>query len=143
MNQQLEETLSKILDKSIELAEKTGEFVIEQGTELLQQFFMWHTAMHIFYIVLSFIFLIIAFTTPKLLGSKKELTTKDMEYGSISRNIKFLNRNYESGMPGIIFSVIICAGFSIASLAIFFIHIFYLINILIAPKLYLIEYFMK
>src|SRR5690625_6864055 len=43
----LEAQLAKVVEKSLEVAERTGEFVIEQAPELLREFYMWHTAKHI------------------------------------------------------------------------------------------------
>ena len=40
----LENKVVEILTKSVELAEKTGEFVIDQGNEVIQQFFQWQLA---------------------------------------------------------------------------------------------------
>ena len=39
---ELENTLNEILKKALEVAEKTGEFAIEQAPLLLQEFYMWH-----------------------------------------------------------------------------------------------------
>ena len=44
MSNELNQVLSKAIEKGIELAEKTGEFVIDQAPDLIQQFYHWHIA---------------------------------------------------------------------------------------------------
>ena len=59
MNNKLEEQLSKVVEKSIGLAEKTGEFVIEQAPQLLQEFYNWHIAESIIYLLLGLFILVL------------------------------------------------------------------------------------
>lgn len=155
MDKDLEKTLHKILEKSIELAEKTGEFAIKEGTELLQQFYAWHIASYIFWIF----FAILLFTSVTLIirrfGKKErpermhESEEKKMRVGYMEfytkpnkEYMRFLGRFYEEGdisfSVGFFFSVT-----SLASVIILLGNLYHLLFILIAPKLYLIEYFIK
>ena len=110
----LEETLATILEKALSLAEQTGEFAMEQAPELLQEFFMWHTATAILGIILS---LSLAYALHKII-----------KYFSNEVNDKGV---YIFEMFQIIPFVILC------------INTYELIYVLVAPKLYLIEYFIK
>ena len=56
----MEELLKPYIEKALQLAEKTGEFVIEQAPELLQQFYAWHTVKNIAGITGSVLLIIIA-----------------------------------------------------------------------------------
>ena len=114
----LEEQLSIILEKSLSIAEKSGEFIIEQAPLLLQEFYQWQTASHIIGVCL-FIFPLILFM----------YFYKTAEWG--------YNDGFKEVMA-IVFGIISLIT-AIASI----INIYYLCFILIAPKLYLIEYFVK
>ena len=48
---ELEKQLSKLVEKGIEVAEQTGNFVIEQAPDLLQEFFRWHISKNIFLMI--------------------------------------------------------------------------------------------
>jgi hypothetical protein len=41
---EVENQLAELIKKGIEVAEKTGEFAIEQAPLLLQEFYTWHIA---------------------------------------------------------------------------------------------------
>ena len=56
----LEQQLGTILEKALNVAEKTGDFVLEQAPQLLQEFYMWHTSKFILGIILGIILLILA-----------------------------------------------------------------------------------
>ena len=133
---ELELTLQKILEKSIELAEQTGEFVIEQGSEVLQQFFLWHTVHAILGIVLSFILLTIGVFIPRIWGAKESFQS---EYREDSINI--LGRHYDSSGSAIPVYFLLATA-SIAFLFTFCLNVYNLIFIIIVPKLYLLEYFL-
>jgi len=126
---ELEQTLQKILEKSIETAEQTGEFIVEQGTDLLQQFFMWHTIVHILGIFLSFLILVVGFLIPRLWG----MSSEDLYHK------KIMGRWYDMG--GLSYAYLTIFSFGCFSAVLFCLHVYKLIFILIAPKLYLLEYF--
>ena len=50
-----DEVLSKAVEKGIELAEKTGNFVIEQAPDLLKEFYQWRIISCIMWIVIAII----------------------------------------------------------------------------------------
>ena len=115
----LEEQLSTILEKALNVAEKSGEFIIEQAPLLLQEFYQWHTVTHIMGSLLFLLTLI-----PFIIFYKKT------DWGS-----------YEDS-----FSEIMSMVFGVSSvftIIISIIHIYKLVFITVAPKLYLIEYFVK
>ncbi len=115
----MEETLEKLLLKALEVAEKTGEFVIEQAPDLLKEFYTWHTVADIFYILLSVILMAIGVTAFKKL---------DVYNGSEGKDAAL---------------VILMGASTTAGPLMFFMNLYDLLFILIAPKLYLIEYFIK
>ena len=119
MTERLEQTLSKVIEKSLELAEKTGDFVIDQAPDLLQQFYAWHTSIAIIYGTLGALLIIYAiFATPRFCRLKLE--------GAEALLIVFAGVT-----PGI------------AGIIIFLVNLHNLIYISVAPKLYLIEYFIN
>lgn len=109
----LNEKLESIIDKSIALAEKTGEFVIDQAPDLLKEFYTWHTYSHIFWIILLSIFVVASVVIV-------EKITKYEDDGFI---------RIFHGIGGLI---------SIPLL----VNVYNLVFILVAPKLYIIEYFL-
>lgn len=113
----LDDTIEIVLLKAMEVAEATGEFVMEQAPLLLQEFYMWHTVRHIFLSIL-FILLMITFH----IISKKITKICDNEY-------------LDNPLP-LAFDVV-AIGFLIAST----VQFYYLVFITAAPKLYLIDYF--
>ena len=115
----LEEQLSIILEKSLDIAEKSGEFIIEQAPLLLQEFYQWHTASHIMGSLLFLLTLI-----PFVVFYKKA----DWES---------YNDTFNQAMS-IVFGI-----FSIFTITVSIFNIYKLAFITVAPKLYLIEYFVK
>jgi len=113
----LEEKLSVILQKSLDIAEKSGEFIIEQAPLLLQEFYEWHTVSHI-------------------MGSLLFLLT-------VIPFIIFLNKtNWEDYEFKQVVTIML-GVFSLFTITASVIHIYKLVFITVAPKLYLIEYFVK
>ena len=52
-----DQQLAEILKKGLEAAEKTGNFVVEQAPDLIQQLIVWKTCEYIFLILISIAFL--------------------------------------------------------------------------------------
>lgn len=117
MNEELEKQLAEMLKKSMELAEKTGQFVIDQAPDLLQEFYRWHMAQDIFYIVSAL-----------LLNSIWLLFT--------NKNIREYNKDIDYFLSGVF-----CLP-TFLSLILILINILDLLKLILAPKLYLIEYFL-
>lgn len=131
---QLESQISKILEKAIEVAEKTGDFAIEQAPELLQEFYNWHTIKYLMGCITPFLILFIFYRVVLLVGSKKEI----IEYGEVAPTYKGRYYDNDRRIPLYTFGVVILC----CSIAMFFKNIYNLCKILIAPKIYLIEYFL-
>jgi len=123
-----DEALSKLIEKGIEAAEKTGQFVIEQAPELIQQFYAWHTYKSIFGIIIGLVFIFLSYKAVLWLGDDEENYMHDAKI--FKKHIGF----------GTILTSTFILLFGIAFLII---NIYELLFIITAPKLYLIEYFVK
>ena len=74
-----DEVLSKVVEKALNVAEKTGEFAIEQAPLLLKEFYSWHIAKNSL-IKNRFLLLMLPFFVKALLYHRKHLdslTTPD------------------------------------------------------------------
>ena len=123
--QKTDEVLAEVVKKALSVAEKTGEFAIEQAPLLLQEFYSWHITKESLGIALSFILLFVVYRLHKKL---KKYKTEE--------NLDFSDAEYFFPTMGIY------AGFLIFTISLIA-DIYDLVFILIAPKLYLIEYFVK
>jgi len=123
-----DEALGKLIEKGIEVAEQTGKFVIDQAPELIQQFYTWHIAQNIFGVLLGLFLFFVAYKVIILLGEDE--SNWDTDFKLFGKHV---------GMGTGIISSCICLFASIF----LFCSIYQLIYILVAPKLYLIEYFIK
>ena len=135
--QKTDEVLSEVVKKALIVAEKTGDFVIEQTPLLLQEFYNWHIASSILGITLGLFIFLIGRYSPYLWITNKEDQGKNSS--------KFFKRytsnsDYDDSIaPAYVIFVITTIG----SIVILSINLYNLIYILIAPKLYLIDYFIK
>lgn len=111
---ELETQLSELLKKAIEVAEKTGEFAIEQAPLLLQEFYYWHTCKAILGVVFCLTIMFLIHFTIRYIVKLED--AKEIYIFEISQAIP------------------------IAGL---FVYIYRLVFIIVAPKLYLIEYFIN
>ena len=128
-----DEVLSKVVEKALNVAEKTGEFVIEQAPLLLQEFYNWHIVKSIFGIILGFLLIIIGYNIRKIWGRKVD---KDYEADFDEIVINGYVSEQLSTVITFVFGLI-------GGLVTICINTYALVFILIAPKLYLIEYFIK
>ncbi|MBL4654172.1 MAG: hypothetical protein JKY53_15110 [Flavobacteriales bacterium] len=117
---ELEKTLQKVLEKSMEVAEQTGEFIIDQSPEILEQFFMWHLVSHIFGFIISLI-LPIGFVWLFKFGFSEKAEENDTQVISWMLG----------GIGAIVTFLFLCDNLN------------QIIFISIAPKIYLIEYFIR
>lgn len=131
MDDKMESQLAKVIEKAMDVAEKTGEFVIEQAPDLLREFYAWHIAEHCFLILASFF----AISVPWIL--KRILPECENEYDSIN----YLGKNIYGGAA--ILSYIIGGFISVLGLVGVFANVLFLVKILVAPKIYLIDYFLQ
>lgn len=123
-----DEALGKLIEKGIEVAEKSGQFVMDQAPDLLQQFYMWHIAQNVFGLLLGIILLFASYKVIKMFGENESDWDTDLEI--FGKHIGF----------GVTLTSAFIALFGIIF---FFASLYQLIFILIAPKLFLIEYFVK
>jgi len=126
-----DEALSSVVKKAIVTMEKTGDFVIEQAPMVLQEFYQWHIISSILLIMLSVVIFLIGRYASYLWLSKEK---------SCWRFFKRYGEEYSDTI--ILAWVTFCISIIIA-FVIFSLHLYKLIFILVAPKLYLLEYFVK
>lgn len=125
---QTDEALGKLIEKAIRVSEKTGNFVIEQAPDLLKEFYMWHIAQNVFGVLLGIILLFLSYKVIKVFGQDESDWNTDFE---------LLGKHIGIG-TGIISSCL-----SLFGIIFFFASLYQLVFILVAPKLFLIEYFVK
>ena len=122
MNDDLQEALSKIIERSMEVAEKTGEWALDKAPELIQQFLMWELYSNILTIV---VFVLIAIPLIKVLP----LTIKAWNDAPDSSPIVAIG--------GITYSAFAIIGGLVAIIS----SSYNIVHILVAPEIYLIKYF--
>ena len=134
MNDNLNEQLAIAVKKGIELAEKTGEFVVEQTPDLIREFLLWHT-------IESFIDILICLTLLYVVYKlRKKIYVTEDPYDSYEYS-KIGDKYYHiAGM----WIYTILGGVIVLTSFIFLVEgISNVIKIQVAPKIYLIEYFLN
>ena len=134
--QKTDQVLSKIVEKALIVAEKTGNFVIEQTPLLLQEFYNWHITESILGILLGICILLLGRYIPYLWLNKERTNCENAQF------FKRFNSN-TSSYDKLNFSWILFILLLIISISIIISNLYNLLYLLIAPKLYLIEYFIK
>ncbi len=129
----LETQLSQLVKKGIEVAEKTGQFVIDQAPELIQEFYRWHIAKNTITIVISLILILVAWKIFKVSG-KKERPQKFFD-----DHINVCGKYYNEHLFP--FYAMTLGLVSLIALWYFVRGIYNIVFMLTAPKLYLIEHF--
>jgi len=123
-----DQALSKLIEKGIKVAEKTGEFVINQAPDLLKEFYTWHIAQNIFGSIFGILLIFAAYKIVKTFGQDEN--SWDCDVRIFGKYIGFGN--------------ILCSLFPfVFGIAFLMCSIYQLVFIITAPKLYLIEYFVK
>ena len=117
-----DQQLAEILKKGLEAAEKTGKFVVEQAPDLIQQLIVWKTCEYIFLILISIAFM---FSVYKWYKSAMK---RYGDFDDFCDKIEFFIY--------CIYAIAVIVIFGIA----LFTSFFNLIQILLAPKIWLIEY---
>jgi len=117
-----DQQLAEILKKGLEAAEKTGNFVVEQAPDLIQQLIVWKTCEYIFLILIS-----IAFMFSLYKWHKSAMKRYD-DFNDFCNKSEFFIY--------CIYAIVVILIFGIA----LFTSFFNLIQILLAPKIWLIEY---
>ena len=119
--------LAEILKKGLETAEKTGNFIVEQAPDLIRQLLIWKTVEYSIYVIMG-ISLIIYFHR----WTKK-----------VTKEMKEKKDNYEDYFMSSFLNLLIAVGqisFLIIGILLIAENIHSLIQIVFAPKIYLIEY---
>ena len=114
--------LAEILKKGLEAAEKTVNFVVEQAPDLIQQLIVWKTCEYIFLIIIS-----IAFMFSLYKWHKSAMKRYD-DFNDFCNKSEFFIY--------CIYAIVVIIIFGIALFSSFF----DLLHILLAPKIWLIEY---
>ena len=117
-----DQQLAEILKKGLEAAEKTGNFVVEQAPDLIQQLIVWKTCEYIFLIIIS-----IAFMFSLYKWHKSAMKRYDDFDGFYIKTEFFIY---------CIYAIVVILIFGIG----LFQSFFNLLQILLAPKIWLIEY---
>ena len=117
-----DQQLAYILKKGLEVAEKTGNFVVEQAPDLIQQLIVWKTCEYIFWILISIAFLFSIYKWYK--SAMKRYDDLD----------NFIDETEFLAFFTYSITVILILGIAL------FHGFFNLLQILLAPKIWLIEY---
>lgn len=117
------------INKFINMVDKTGVFVLEQAPLVIQEFFTWRIFLNIVGIICGIGVFFIGRYLPYTWLNKESESSYDS---------KFFSRYGDDGWVFAMVVFVCCCIASIATLVISFIG---LMQIIIAPKLYLIEYF--
>lgn len=121
MNPETTEILNGALRKAIEVASKTGEFVVQQAPDVVQQLIVWKTAAYALELVISVVF------TAWMVWIIRKLH-KSVDYDS-----------YEA--PPYIIGMVFAALFGACSTLFCSLpSAFALLKITLAPKVWLLEY---
>lgn len=132
-----ETTLEPLVLKAIKAIESTGDFLVEQTPLVIQEFIMWKTVEHSMMIVVAlFLCIGVPFILSRFLGSDSD------DYSDFSIfNKHFDLSDFGAGLYKdsifLVLSIILCC----VGVGIFLHHAFSLAEVIIAPKVYLLEYF--
>ena len=126
MNTETDKQIAEILKKGLEVAEKSGNFVIEQAPDLVKQLITYKTVETSIYVLIEITLMYLIFRYFKYLYKKN-----NEETGFISDN--------EFNIAGMIIT-------SLMGISLFFVFIddvSILVQLIFAPKIYLLEYIAK
>jgi hypothetical protein len=118
MNEELQEILAEILDKSVKVAQETGQWAMDKAPALIEQFLTWHFYEAVFFASLSLITTVICVST--IIVCKKQAAG---------------NKYSETQMGSTVVSIIVGVVAFIALL----VNIYNIIFITVAPEIYLIQ----
>ena len=122
--------LAEILKKGLETAEKTGNFIVEQAPDLIRQLLIWKTVEYSVYVILGISLIIYFYRWTKKVS--KEMKENEDDFEDYFRD-SFANILIAIGQ----LSLLIIGMMLIAE------NLQDLIQIVFAPKIYLIEYSAK
>ena len=122
--------LAEIFKKGLETAEKTGNFIVEQAPDLIRQLLIWKTVEYSVYVILGISLIIYFYRWTKKVAKEIKENEDDFEgyFGDSIANI-FIAIGQ---LTFLIIAMLLIAG-----------NLQDLIQIVFAPKIYLIEYSAK
>ena len=122
--------LAEVLKKGLETAEKTGNFIVEQAPDLIRQLLIWKTVEYSVCVIIGISLIVYFYRWTK----------------KVAKEIKENEDNFEDYFVGSIANVFITFGqltFLIIGMILIAENLQELIQIVFAPKIYLIEYSAK
>lgn len=128
-NSSLEESLAKMVNIGIKMAEKTGQFVIEQAPDILKEFYIWRAIENIIGILVVLIIVTMIRSFIKNLGKEKESHMNDQLWD---------NKYYEDAITTRVLYNLVGVLYFIAAPM-----IVALFKIWLTPKIYIIDYFLN
>lgn len=137
-NKSLEELLLPLVEKAINGVEKGADFIVEQAPIIVQQFLTFKTFECGFYLLVSII-LMFTYRFALPLFTTKEKPDDVFKYLKLSGRF-IVTGNYDLSPHQVCLTAITVIG-SFIGITIFFRTIIKFVKILVAPNLYLLEYF--
>ena len=122
--------LAEILKKGLETAEKTGNFIVEQAPDLIRQLLIWKTVEYSVYVILGISLIIYFYRWTKKVSKEMKENEDDFEDYFMD---SFANILIAIGQLSLLITGIILIAENLQDL----------IQIVFAPKIYLIEYSAK
>ena len=122
--------LAEILKKGLETAEKTGNFIVEQAPDLIRQLLIWKTVEYSVYVILGISLIIYFYRWTKKVSKEMKENEDDFEDYFMD---SFANILITIGQLSLLIAGIILIDENLQDL----------IQIVFAPKIYLIEYSAK
>ena len=122
--------LAEILKKGLETAEKTGNFIVEQAPDLIRQLLIWKTVEYSVYVILGISLIIYFYRWTKKVSKEMKENEDDFEDYFMD---SFANILITIGQLSLLITGIILISENLQDL----------IQIVFAPKIYLIEYSAK
>lgn len=122
--------LAEILKKGLETAEKTGNFIVEQAPDLIRQLLLWKTVEYSVYVVIGISLILYFYRWTKKVTKEMKENEDDFE-------------DYFMGSIANIFRALGQITFLIIGMILITENLQDLIQIVFAPKIYLIEYSAK
>lgn len=122
--------LAEILKKGLETAEKTGNFIVEQAPDLIRQLLIWKTVEYSVYVILGISLIIYFYRWTKKVS--KEMKENEYDFEDYFMD-SFANILITIGQLSLLITGIILIAENLQDL----------IQIVFAPKIYLIEYSAK
>ena len=122
--------LAEIIKKGLETAEKTGNFIVEQAPDLIRQLLIWKTVEYSVYVILGISLIIYFYRWTKKVSKEMKENEDDFEDYFMD---SFANILITIGQLSLLITGIILIAENLQDL----------IQIVFAPKIYLIEYSAK